>query len=329
MATTSASARASRRRAATEKAANISMPETLAEVMSADDEVDEAFGPDTLPGGSQKAQKSVPVSAPTNPPIVPAEATSARSGAIALPMEDLTRKIDVGDMVIPKLRISQAMSKANTLHASSRGTDGVQMGNWYNSANNQNFGETVYFVPADMRKTRAMFVQGLGLQCRSFDLVQGQGDPGILCEGTPEERLTVPEQHRGCPLRLWDDRTPPKCGMTYNFPGFVVLADDIDNPGREARLVQVMLQLRSTATKTARQLITFVMNEGGRVWANCLFELTLDAQTNTKGTFFVPVIDLYDTLDQPQYERIRRRAYSMSRAMGAVATESFEDGDSE
>lgn len=354
MTTPTAGARASRRAAARQAAAatppattaaptkpeKIETPEALADLMSTDaadvteDEIDEAFGPEDLDPRSQASQRpanSRPASRPTNAPIVVPEATNARGGAIALPMEDLTRQIGVEDQIIPKLRLSQAMSKANTLYATSRGKEGVSMGNWYNSADGKSLGDTVYFVPVDMRKSRAYFVPGTGLMCRSFDLVQGVGNPGIMCEGTPEERLTVPSEHRGCELRLWNDRTPPPCGLTYNFPGFVI--PEIDDP-KNTKPINVILQMRSTSTRAAREMITRVMNDGERIWSNCIFELGVESQSNAKGTFFVPTVDLYYTMEEaleedPEFKRIQKLARRMARAMGAVDTSAFEDGSSD
>lgn len=349
MAITSSGARASRRSAATaarQTAASQPVsqtPEVLADVV--DDEAEAAFGPDdviTAPksrraSGSQSAVNTEQVSqinaedseASTGQQRAAAQALTrtpvAAGGAIALPMEDLTRKIEANDLVIPKLRISQAMSKVNTLAAASGGTDGVGMGNWYQSVQQKNLGKTIYFIPVDMRKSRAMFVTGEGLMCRSFDLLQGEGDPGGLCEGTPEERLTVPAEHRGCPLRLWNDKTPPRCGMTYNYPGLVV--EDIE--GENPKVQPVLLQLRSTATGTARQINTIVANDGGGVWSDVILELGVESKSNTRGTFFVPTAEYYDTTDTPEFARIRRRAQRMAEQMGATTLRASIEDDSD
>lgn len=326
MATPATGARASRRAAANAARQNAAksptVPEVLADVVEpdvSDDEVEAAFGPadvapaKTAAGSPRNAVEAAPAPDPTNSPSDPVRADKIHGGALAMPMEDLTRKIDVGDLVIPKLRLSQAMSKTNTLFTTSRGTDGVQMGNWYNTATSKDLGQTVYFIPVDMRKSRAYFVQGQGLMCRSFDLRTGEGDPGGPCEGTVEEQLTKPADQRGCPLRLWDDRTPPKCGITYNYPGLVVT--NVEEPDK-GEIFQVILQLRSASTAAAKAINTMVMNEGGGVWHNVVIELGVQTKSNPKGTFFVPTVDFYDTTDAPEFSRIARRAASMARQMG-------------
>lgn len=322
MATPSAGVRASRRtaaRAAATQAANLP-PEAEAVVVDPED-VDEAFGPedvdpmDSVAGGLRNAANSAQVSQPTSQASAPVRAASVQGGAIALPMPDLSRQLNPTDFVMPKLRISQAMSKVNTTHATSRGAQGVQQGEWYNSQNGEKYGEIVYFIPVDCRKSRSMFISGEGLVCRSFDLVQGEGNPGILCEGTPEEMRTVPAAQRGCMLRHWNNetKTPPACGVTFNYAGLIV--SDPENPD-EAKITQVMLQLRSKATQAAKAINTFVYNNGGGVWHNVILELKAVSETNIKGTFYVPEVDLFDTTDAPEFSRLRRRAASVARAMG-------------
>jgi hypothetical protein len=329
MATPTAGARASRRAAARQAAAEPA-PTPPAQTVTPDDLTDEAFGPDDVAApASDSAANGTPLSGTQTPQAQTAvRPLSAQHGAIALPQVDLTREITAGDLVIPKLRISQGLSKANILYSTSRGKDGVGMGNWYNSQSGQSFGETVYFVPVDMRKSRSLFLQGQGMMCRSFDLVQGEGDPGILCEGTYEEKLTVPAEHRGCPLRLWDDKTPPKCGITYNYPGFVITADEIDQP-EKAKPIQVILQLRSASTKQAKEINTIVMNDGAGVWQSVVLELGVESRSNTKGTFFVPVVDWYASTDDSEFSRIRRRADSMARSMGAATLRASLEDDGE
>jgi hypothetical protein len=339
MATNVTGSRASRRSAATAARAAaasaptpVEAPEVLSDVMDAD--IDEAFGvADATPKtkSSVKAPESAANSENGSGHRGGGEvaATTPSAGtSVALPMaqsEDLTRKIESADIVIPKLRISQAMSKANTLAATSGGSEGVPMGNWYQSSANKNLGKTVYFIPVDMRKSRAYFVQGQGLMCRSFDMLQGEGDPGVACEGTLEEMHTLPESQRGCPLRLWKDRVPPPCGKTYHSPGLLV--SDVD--GESTKAQPVLLQLRGSATPAALKINTLYVNDGGGSWPNMILELGIDSKSNTKGTFFVPTVEFFDTTDAPEFARIRRRALSMADQMGAASLRSSIEDDAE
>ena len=204
------------------------------------------------------------------------------------------------------------------------------MGHWYHTTQNKDLGDTIYFIPVDMRKSRAMFVAGQGLVCRSFDLLQGEGDPGILCEGTMEERHTVPADSRGCAFRLWNrtpaGNTPPPCGMSYNYPGLIIV--DIDNPD-QSEILQGMLQLRSTGTQAAKEINTGVMTQGGGLWHNLIFELSVDAKTNPKGTFFVPIARVFDQTTEPEYAKVFRRADGFARSMNANTLRSSIEQDAD
>lgn len=341
-----AAARASRRSSARKAALeNLEAPPAMATANDAvspaesealADEIEDAFGPaDLSPQTAQEAPKQgTPVSQANAAASALVGAASVRGGAagrgLALPQVDLTRQIDASDLIIPKLKLSQAMSKSNTIFATSRGAEGVGMGNWYVTSQNKNLGGTVFFVPIDMRKSRSYFVAGQGLMCRSFDMLNGEGDPGGSCQGSMEEMLTMPAEKRGCPLRLWNDKTPPKCGQTYNFPGFV-MADNDGEPDLKS-MTQVVLQLRSTATQAAKAINTFVMSEGAGIWQAVILELGVESKTNTRGTFFVPTVDFFDVTDpiaNPEYGRLRRRSDAMARQMGAATTQYIAEDDSE
>jgi hypothetical protein len=252
--------------------------------------------------------------------------------AMALPRRDLSRELDQRDMVMPKLKISQAMSAVNTAHATSGGSTGVQQGNWYVSTSGKNLGKTVYIVPIDMRKSRSLFVTGHGVMCRSFDMVQGEGDPGGLCEGTEEQMYERTEKDRGCPLRLWqrDEETgrniPPKCGVSYNYP--VLILDPEDMQG--GRTQPALLSLRSTAAATAKQINTIVTegNLADPVWHEVILKLTVEPKSNTRGTFFVPTVEYVDATEEgsPTDQQAQKMAKSITQS---VMRASIERDDTE
>jgi hypothetical protein len=217
------------------------------------------------------------------------ESATKNSRAVARPMRDLSREMSTNDVVMPKLKLSQAMSKVNT-------DDTVRQGNWYVSTTSQNLGQEVYVVPVDMRMSYSKFEQGVGVVCRSFDLLHGEGDPGILCEGTQDEiDAGVPANERGCPFRLWtkDEATgksvPPKCGKNYNYPVLILDPNDLEN----GRPQPALLSLRSTAAQTAK-LINSIVTGGiltDPVWHETILKIGVDRKTNTRGTFFVPTVE--------------------------------------
>lgn len=210
----------------------------------------------------------------------------ARGGALALPMHDRTRQLDSRDTLIPRLKLSQAMSKVNT-------DDTVRQGNFYRSPDNKNLGKEIFAVVLDMRKSRSYFESGQGILCRSYDLIKGEGDPGILCEGTDEEQQFAAEDERGCPLRLWGERdengrgSPPACGLNYNYVMLLLDPEDL----LEGKTSQVVFTLRSTATKIARAMNTLIMNNG--TWTDSILRIGIQSTSNTKGTFFIPTVEYW------------------------------------
>jgi hypothetical protein len=240
-----------------------------------------------------------------------------RQMAAVGPDVDLTKEISAADLVMPKIRLSQAMSEVFREHMRTKGASGVAGGHWYHSTSKTDLGETLYFIPCDMRKSRALFVQGQGLMCRSFDLLQGEGDPGILCEGTYEERHEYPADERGCELRLWTknedgSNAPPKCGLTYNYTGIIVL--DPEDP-EKTKTLSGLLQLRSASTSVAKQMNTIVMEQGEGIWRNVLLALGVEEKTNRRGTFWVPTVDLFDLTTVDEWGRVRRVADGLAKSM--------------
>lgn len=254
---------------------------------------------------------------------------SYRQQGMALPQVDKSREITTRDLVLPRLQIAQSMSKQAQLHAQSRGKEGVQLGNWYHSTTGRDLGEVVYFVPTDMRKSRSKFDTGTGLVCRSYDLVRGEGNPGILCEGTQQEiNAGVPEDDRGCEYRLWNrtggKNIKPPCGLNYNYPGLILV--DAENPDK-SEMLQAMLTLRSSSTPAALSINTHVMTFGEGVWPNVIIELTTTTQTGPMGSYYVAQADLHDMTDSPGYEKLARRAHALARSMGSADLRSSMEYD--
>jgi hypothetical protein len=271
-----------------------------------------------------------PVEVPDEPVDVTASASAATVRAESkrstpLPLarrgEDLSRKIDRSDVVMPQLKLSQAMSKVNQ-------DDAVRQGNWYISTSGRNLGPEVYIVPLDMQKARSKFVQGKGVVCRSYDMLRGIGDPGILCEGTLEERDEKPENERGCPDRLWTEdpttgkRRPPKCGISANYPVLVLDPDDPHN----GKATPALLPLRSTAYKMAKKINTIVTEDAGidsPIWHEVIIKLGVEKQSNTMGTFFVPTVSYFDETSGP----LAAKAEDYARSLNPNAVQTSLDRD--
>jgi len=283
-----------------------SVPATLVDDPEAFDEPDEPSVQPIkrpLPGG---------VNATTS------DGSSTRS--ISLPMEaDPTRTLDSDDLVMPQLKICQAMSKVSR--------SGIPQGHYYHSTLEEDLGATVLVVPVDMRKSRSVFKTGVGVTCRSYDLRQGEGDPGILCEGTPEEIRLLPKTDRGCPLRLWGERDKatgrserPACGVNYNFPVLILDRDDPENgPTKRA-----IISFRGTGAKAAKAINSMV-SEQDLLWHEAMIELSTEEATNFKGTFFVPTAKFMGIAKGMTATKAKRFADTFNPA----AVKATEDSDDE
>ena len=231
---------------------------------------------------------------------------------------DPTREITDRDLVMPRLSIAQAMSKVVSNKI-------VEMGHWYNSPQNTDLGDTIYVILTDMRKSRSMFENGQ-VMCRSFDMRQGEGDLGILCEGTFEEIANgIPESQRGCPYRLWGERneagksSPPPCQQAYNFPLLILDPDDL----HEGRCRQAILTLRGTAATTAKQMISTIM-EGGYYWHEVILKLSITQKSNARGTFYVPQVEFFGDSSGSNADRAAKLA---ARVSGVSLRSSLERSD--
>jgi hypothetical protein len=159
-------------------------------------------------------------------------------------------------------------------------------------------------------------------------MLQGEGDPGILCEGTPEERATLPANKRGCPLRLWGDRneqgrsTPPPCGVNYNYPVLILDPDDPENgPTRRA-----IISLRGSAASIAKAINTMV-TEQDMYWNEAIIELSTEEKSNNKGTFFVPTARFIGQSSGRAAERAKNFSQQVNAAAVRASVEAVDSDE--
>ena len=236
----------------------------------------------------------------TQTPLVSSQDSPAGGRSVALPQVDYTRQINQDDLIMPRLMLSQAMSKVNT-------DDIVRQGNWYHTGANENLGKEVLIVPMDQRKSRSRMDKDTDqVVCRSLDMVQGVGDPGILCEGTEEERYSLPADQRGCEYRLWkrvDGRNiPPECPIAYNFPVLIVS----DRDPEVATFRRAILTLRRTGSPAGQAIISAAYDQE-LPYHQLLFKLGVSSKTNARGqTFFAPSVELLGKAPKDFQERAER-----------------------
>lgn len=190
-----------------------------------------------------------------------------------------------GDFVPPRIKVVQQMSNEATEKL-------AEPGDFYNTLFGINYGSSIKFAPimpfmqrvfitreAQGRKAEAdakLMAAGLpplpdgdGLMCRSLDMVQGIGDPGILCAR--------------CPLSQWEGRTgAPPCSETYNLAALTETGD-----------VVFFGFSRSSAKvgKKMNSMLRLQQGPSGRVrpWQR-FWTATTRLERGDKGAFYVPEI---------------------------------------
>ncbi len=182
--------------------------------------------------------------------------------------------LDAGDMVMPRIKVVQAMSQEAQDNA-------AKVGDLFNTLTGENYGSELSFIPLLPFKQRIFISrperrdlfeaalgrplsEGDGLKCRSFDMYQGQGDPGILCNE--------------CPLSKWGAKNePPFCSETYNVAAMNELGD------------LIILSFAKSSAKVGKQLFSMLNLQHERPWTR-IYSLSTRKQQNDKGTFSVPVV---------------------------------------
>lgn len=192
---------------------------------------------------------------------------------------DLGRtELDAGDLVLPRIKIVQAMSAEATDDPTR-----AAPGEFFDTLRQRNLGTSLRFVPLLPFKQRVFLVrdekratidaalaaggleplsEGDGLKCRSYDMIHGQGDPGVLCEE--------------CPLSKWGDgNQPPLCSETYN----VAAMDELGE--------MIILSFAKSSAKTGKRVFSMLRMQPGQPWTSIL-EATTRKEKNDLGVFFVP-----------------------------------------
>lgn len=187
--------------------------------------------------------------------------------------------LDPGDVIMPRVKLLQAQSEEI-----SDATLDVKVGDWFNTLTQIGYGPTLRFVPILPFKQRVFLVRseriavinaaltgaGLepfekdasGLKCRSYDMEQGQGSPGIACHE--------------CPLSAWNGTEPPLCSETYNVAA----------TSEEGELI--VLSFQKSSARVGKQLFSMIrMRPGAQA---TVFEATSFSEKGSKGTYQVPRI---------------------------------------
>ena len=182
------------------------------------------------------------------------------------------------DLVLPRLMICQGLSpqrqrgKVNYI-------EGLQDGQLFNTVTNEVYGESVRVVPLLFTKSRILFkamTEGGGILCQSFNGIDG-GRLAKLCAQCPKSQFT-PE-------------LPPECTNFMNFVSVLL-------PSKQL----IAVSFKSTAIKKGKNWNTNMTMKNKPSYSQ-VWEIKTTPETNTKGTFFSPVMTFQGfTQDQELYK---------------------------
>ncbi|HEY6058723.1 MAG TPA: hypothetical protein VIV06_11860 [Candidatus Limnocylindrales bacterium] len=186
-------------------------------------------------------------------------------------------KLDAGDLVMPRVKLLQAQSEEA---ADGRG----KPGEFWNTLTSELYGATLRFMPILPFKQRIFLVRaerreaiddalvagglaelpdGTGLMCRSIDMIEGRGYPGIACDT--------------CPLSKWDGQKPPLCSETYNVAAMTELGD------------LIILSFSKSSAKVGKSLFSMLRLSPRAAWSR-VFEISARAEKGQLGNYQVPII---------------------------------------
>lgn len=216
------------------------------------------------------------------------------------------QQLDPGDIVPPRVKIVQQMSAEAQGGKDAR----AEPGEFWNTLTQANYGTEVSFIPILVFKQRIFLVrrerrekadaqlgaagftelsEGDGLKCRSFDMFQGIGEPGIECDQ--------------CPLSRWTDgQTPPLCSETYNVAALTADTGEL-----------IILSFSKSSAKTGKRVFSMIRMSTAKPWSRVLHASTRQ-ETNDLGTFFVPDVRLAG--DQSPAPELLRQAEFWNRELG-------------
>lgn len=164
------------------------------------------------------------------------------------------------DMLIPRLRLLQALSQAVS--------DGIgAAGQFQDSLTEEVLGDNVEIVLLGMRNGAAYFEPGQGLVCKSVDGISSiRGDS---CKDCP-----FGQYHRE-----WRDDKAPKCSSTKEF--LCVTKDTV--AGKSSRPIAVSFMRSSFPI--GKKLITMARLTGEDIFANS-YVIKSKKEKNDKGVFY-------------------------------------------
>lgn len=248
--------------------------------------------------------------------------------------------LDASQFIPPRVKVIQKMSQEVDTKL------GVA-GDFFNVLTQENYGQTFSFLPIQPFMNRVLlvrdekrvaienalteggvtnadgpkgkgpvfeFAEGGGvLKCRSLNMEKGNGEPGIACAE--------------CPLSVWHGADAPLCTEVYNVASLHENGD------------LIILQFSRSSAKAGRKLFSMLRlgRPGQPIWDR-FYKIETKDQSNSKGTFAVPIVSKTAELPPPELAKDALRWYHELSGLGPIdvtpddetaETEGagYEDGD--
>jgi hypothetical protein len=244
--------------------------------------------------------------------LVPAQSNALSFGQTALRADQF---------IPPRIKIVQAMS-------AERATGLAQAGDFFNTLTSENYGPSLKFLPLQPFMNRVLLVrderrakieaaltvgkdkfllsEGDGLKCRSNDMVQGNGEPGIACEE--------------CPLSRWGaGNTAPLCTEVYNVAALHELGG------------LIILQFQKSSAKTGKKMFSMIRfaPPGRAVWSQFYRADTHEESIKGKGTFAVPIVTILPEVPPTELLRQAQHWAQQLAGIGPIDVTPIEDDEEE
>jgi hypothetical protein len=222
------------------------------------------------------------------------------------------------DIVMPRIKVVQQLSKEAT-------DSKAEAGDFYNTLTGEVLEQPLKVLPLVSAMQRVFLTregekrrladtmlveaghqplsEGDGLKCRSFDMVHGRGEPGVLCE-------------LNCPLSQWrPGQEPPLCTETYNVVAMTEIGE------------LVVLSFSKSSAKVGKRFFSAIRLAGvNRAPWSRIYVLNTTRVSNSKGTFHVPDFTIDPT---PPDTGQLAQALEWARQVQGVAIDVTPDEDDE
>jgi hypothetical protein len=195
--------------------------------------------------------------------------------------------IDIADLIIPRLRVLQGLSKAVA--------DGIgRMGQFQNSLTEEVLGESVEVVLLGMHNAAVYFKTGEGMVCKSTNGVTSiRGDD---CANCP-----FGEYHG----KFKEDGTPPGCASVKEFPA-LIRSNLLEAP------FPILISFMKTSYPVGKRLASMAFFTGKDIFAKS-YVLGTEKKQNNKGTFANPTVKVGSSLNEEELQ-IAQKWFTIMRS---------------